>query len=372
MNEIKPLTGIRGVAAMLVVAYHLLVKGMISDLGQKGIAVDFPAFLHKGYVGVDLFFVLSGFLLSHIYERTFDDGVRRTDYVRFLIRRIARIYPAYICIMALSVVRHIISVHDQQNFHMSVVDIAANLLMIQAWWPGFNTTLGVSWSLSAELFAYITMPFMLLGMYRTMRSGAKAITVVVVVCIACLQLMIALNDNKTIDITSPPFCILRALADFYLGVAAVHCIRQFEFAQKLVASSYFVVLSTVVAVLLLEWSNQDIFIIISFVILVASLSGGAAAANFMYGNRIVYFLGEISYSVYLIHTLLIASAYMIEARLSQFGWPLAVSLSCVTAVGLIIAAASASYFVIERPARELFRQLQRLSKPTLRTGHAKL
>ncbi len=204
-----------------------------------------------------------------------------------------------------------------------------------------------------------------------MHSGANAIIAVVVACIACLQLMITLSDQNTIDIVSPPYCILRALADFYLGVAAVHYIRRFKVAQRLVASSYVVVLSTVMTIVLMEYSNQEIFIIISFVILVASLSGGAAAANFMYGNRIVYFLGEISYSVYLIHTLLVPTAYMLEPHLSQLGWRLAVSLSCVVAVGLIVTTASASYFLIERPARELFRQWQRTFEPTLRTGVAK-
>ena len=84
-ENLKPLTTMRFFAAAWVVLYHywpLLVAG------------EKPALVARGYLGVELFFVLSGFILSHVYLESF--GARTFSYGRFLWARLARIYPVHL------------------------------------------------------------------------------------------------------------------------------------------------------------------------------------------------------------------------------------------------------------------------------------
>src|SRR5262245_37766774 len=89
-NELKPLTSLRFVAAFWVLLYHF--KDHLGfELGQFGLIAD-------GYLGVDLFFTLSGFILAHVYLTEFEGG--RFGYARFLQNRLARVYPMHLAALA--------------------------------------------------------------------------------------------------------------------------------------------------------------------------------------------------------------------------------------------------------------------------------
>ena len=85
---LKPLTAMRFFAAMWVVAFHF----------TPSLGGGMPALVAKGYLGVELFFVLSGFILSHVYMESFGD--RRFRYPDFLWARLARIYPVHLATLA--------------------------------------------------------------------------------------------------------------------------------------------------------------------------------------------------------------------------------------------------------------------------------
>jgi peptidoglycan/LPS O-acetylase OafA/YrhL len=89
MNDaahIKPLTALRFFAAMWVVLYHYWPN-------LQG-AAAMPALVGKGYLGVELFFTLSGFILCHVYLESFGEG--RFRYGAFLWNRLARVYPLHL------------------------------------------------------------------------------------------------------------------------------------------------------------------------------------------------------------------------------------------------------------------------------------
>ena len=87
-QNLKPLTSLRILAALWVVSFHFW--------GNLGIAT--PAFVDKGYLGVELFFVLSGFILSHVYLEAWRGGTFK--YVEFIWARLARIYPLHLAVIA--------------------------------------------------------------------------------------------------------------------------------------------------------------------------------------------------------------------------------------------------------------------------------
>src|ERR1700742_2077340 len=92
-EEIDALTGIRGVAAVTVIAYHIYP------------ASDFPYGLShlvaRGYLSVDVFFVLSGFVMALNYGPMFRDRIQLSSIMTFLMRRVARLYPLYIVFLML-------------------------------------------------------------------------------------------------------------------------------------------------------------------------------------------------------------------------------------------------------------------------------
>ena len=94
-DEIDALTGVRGVAAVIVIAYHTYP------------AADFPYgishLVARGYLAVDVFFVLSGFVMALTYGSLFRDRVTPPAFFTFLMRRVARLYPLYIVFLALRI-----------------------------------------------------------------------------------------------------------------------------------------------------------------------------------------------------------------------------------------------------------------------------
>jgi peptidoglycan/LPS O-acetylase OafA/YrhL len=98
-SEIRSLTGLRGLAAAWVVLYHFHQAD--ASAGALG------TFLRHGYLAVDIFFVLSGFVMALSYTHLFAKGLSVQSFGVFLVRRFARIYPLYIlmtCLFALMVV----------------------------------------------------------------------------------------------------------------------------------------------------------------------------------------------------------------------------------------------------------------------------
>lgn len=149
-----PMEGIRGLAVLLVFFVHF--HGMFSDyLTPHSALFEFSKFWGLvGNTGVDLFFVLSGYLIYGALLR------KRVPYLKFIKRRAERIYPTFLCVLGLyllasAAVPSLNKIHGP--FLSRVALIAANVLLL----PGiFQITaiITVAWSLSFEFFFYITIP----------------------------------------------------------------------------------------------------------------------------------------------------------------------------------------------------------------------
>ena len=161
-DEIDALTGIRGIAAVIVIAYHTYP------------AADFPYGLShlvaRGYLAVDVFFVLSGFVMALTYGPMFRDRISVPAILTFLLRRVARLYPLYIVFLGLRIVYSLAVYHSLQvpdgwfamNLPHPVKDVIANIFMIQSWGVAKAATTP-TWSISTEWGAYFVFPFIVGG-----------------------------------------------------------------------------------------------------------------------------------------------------------------------------------------------------------------
>jgi len=142
-DVLDPLTGVRFFLALGVVLFHCQLQWTLPD--------EAVGLLDRARLGVDVFFILSGFILTHVYLQ--GDGV--PDYRRFLAARFARIYPAHLFILlgmlGLVLLAPLFGVGLEPG-RFNPADFAGTLLLVQAWFPRETMVLwnGPAWSLSAE------------------------------------------------------------------------------------------------------------------------------------------------------------------------------------------------------------------------------
>jgi peptidoglycan/LPS O-acetylase OafA/YrhL len=165
---IRQLTGIRFVAAFWVFAYHL--QGPFNVLGLLSIPV-LGDVMRVGRLGVDLFFALSGFILTHTYLTRMGPKLRGGDTVRFWWLRLARIYPVHLVMLIVAGLAVFAQARvlgeDIDRDWWNPIDFVKNVLLIQEWGPnperGWNF---VAWSLSMEWLAYLAFPLLVLILWR--------------------------------------------------------------------------------------------------------------------------------------------------------------------------------------------------------------
>lgn len=156
-DNLRPMEGLRGFAVFLVflVHYTTLVKPVLQ---ADSAILPFAAALHAiGNAGVDLFFVLSGFL---IYGSLI---ARRQDFLRFMRRRVQRIYPAFAVVFLLYLGLSL-ALPSQSRIPAGVGAAAAYLLANFLLLPGMlpiEPMITVAWSLSFEFFYYLTIPLVI-------------------------------------------------------------------------------------------------------------------------------------------------------------------------------------------------------------------
>jgi peptidoglycan/LPS O-acetylase OafA/YrhL len=358
-QDLKPLTSLRFIAAFWVLLYHF--KDHLGlGLGQFGLVAD-------GYLGVDLFFTLSGFILAHVYLTSLEGG--QFGYGGFLKNRIARVYPMHLAALAAMVVLFAgatamgAGVGSPEAFKWS--DLPAHLLMVHAW--GTTPAVGwnfPSWSISAEWLAYLLFPLVAgLVLKAKCRAGAFAAGAL---ALCLLSFLVLDNLNAVLPGVGQNFSqmtaqigALRILPSFLLGVALYAFGREHpapkSWAWPIVAASA----GWVVAVTSLGWwEGLTWFGLAGLLYGLAETSRHGVDAPM--SGRLFVFLGAASYALYMIH--LPIDIVWFHA-LERFGVTetsdLAPRVGAVVGVFVVsIATSAVAYLVIEEPARKFIRKLE--------------
>lgn len=157
MGELKYLTSLRALAAFYVFIFHMYLAGTMNYMPRIANNI-----LAHGALGVNVFFVLSGFLLTYSHTKDFSNGeiLRFSYYKAFLIKRLARIYPVYLAgiILTLLVSSWLHALPTQLPL-LLLLDGA----MLNSWVPPLSMKWygGGGWSVSTEMFFYLIFPLLL-------------------------------------------------------------------------------------------------------------------------------------------------------------------------------------------------------------------
>ncbi|MEZ4482996.1 MAG: acyltransferase [Dehalococcoidia bacterium] len=177
-SMLSALTGLRAFAAAWVVLYHF--RADIKLLMPRSEPV-WPL-MDSGYAGVDVFFVLSGFIITYTYLEQLKEPGRATT-MRFLGFRLARIYPVHLFTLAVFAVivtpGSITGVGPADIWrNIASTDFVRQLVLIHGWgWDGNRAWNYPAWSISSEWMAYLAFPAvaLMLGRVRTLATAGAGL-----------------------------------------------------------------------------------------------------------------------------------------------------------------------------------------------------
>jgi peptidoglycan/LPS O-acetylase OafA/YrhL len=367
-SEIQALTGLRGMAAILVVAYHFWPSTGISTSWTRDT-------IGRGYLWVDLFFILSGHVMALNYARLFSNGFSGAAFAEFLLRRIARIYPLYIVLLGIQIAYTMAVYGNFQQVHAwaavtvdhPIRDFSANLLLAQS--LGVSPSIiGQAWSISTELAAYFSFP----GLVALVISGGRRGIAISGLLAVALLLAVAAIDMHDGAYHSGPLDaydgtrvtpLLRCLSGFLIGMVTFRLSSNRVIAA--IVSRDSVALGVIaLLIVLLSVGAPDLMVVAVFPMVVLCLSMNVGRPAEIFSNPIMYALGVLSYSVYLLHPLLQRPLDITTHVLASYlPHGVTVVLSLIGATTVLLILAKAAHTFIEQPGRRAIQHVARRVVP---------
>ena len=355
-KEIRSLTGLRGVAALYVVGLHF-------TQGVSPVAA-LQTFLEHGYMAVDLFFVLSGFVMALNYQAMFASGWSLAAYLKFLGRRIARVYPLYfVCTLAALLLLLTGFLPGISSFGSLSWTLAKNLAMIQVWGFGRDGSLeNAAWSISAEWAAYLVFPALLaLMLFRkpliAWLAGLACVVVLMLLCLLSSSFSHTTYLPRSLDLTgNHGVALIRCIAEFSLGLLSFR-VAGTSFGRGLAESRWVATALCVTLLALLTLPGSDLLIALLLPLLMVCTASGKHGVNRILSSGPAEFLGIMSYSIYLTHQFLGPLAYRIQLKASALGIVHAHSYAFLIRWVLILPLAMLANKFIEIPGRRWLRVL---------------
>src|SRR6266699_15734 len=346
---VPALTGIRALAALLVLGMHT------EQNVPSGLDSLLP-FFARGYLGVDFFFVLSGFIITHVYFASLATASLSAVQI-FLWHRFIRLYPVHITVLAsLVAITYFVTsagfaLNNPQEWQRN--DLLWQLTLLQAWGvtvsPGWNAP---SWSISAEWFAYLLFP-LLAPALMWVRGRAIAL-LIAVAALAATALLFAMADWTLNTWVGAP-ALTRVFGEFLCGAALC---RAIALSHKLpLARGDILATGAFVAFLFGASAGlEDIGLVALLALTIFGTALSRGHVTRILGSRPLVWLGEISYSLYMVHFPVLIVMRRLWERMGFAQWqPAGRMFAFMATVVLILALAAMLFYVVERPARTRLR-----------------
>jgi peptidoglycan/LPS O-acetylase OafA/YrhL len=325
---------------------------------------DWPLIQH-GYLFVDYFFVLSGFVIAHAYAERLKTP---RDAGRFMVRRLGRVWPLHVlilaCFVGLELLRLLTHFDGAPPFtrDRSLEAVVTNLLLVQAWHVHpYLTWNGPSWTLSAEVACYLVFAGLVLVAPRRFRAIGAVLAVIGAVLVA---LFARRWMNTTYDLAVP-----RAVYGFFLG-----CLLQGLWTRipRLKAGAATALELAVVALccLFIAWAQGPVTVLVTliFVAVVWVFAGEDGRLSKALDHPALVTLGRWSFAVYMVHMFVLTVMMIVARKLHwvpggrriDFGSAWLNDLFAVAVFALILGLAVLAHNLVERPAQRL---IDRWTKP---------
>jgi peptidoglycan/LPS O-acetylase OafA/YrhL len=290
-------TSLRGIAALCTLFVHLVAVW----------GVAFPAISHWDrfhqfathcYLFVDFFFILSGFVMSHVYSHRFRDDVTISGFTKFMRARFARVYPLHLLVLAIYIGLAAVGMkQEQENPQWSIV---ANIFLVQAMGFFNHPTWNIpSWSISVEWWAYVLFPFVAAFAQRRFRTVAAVPALVLSVG---MFVVLSLHYGSA-DITVG-VAFIRCLIGFLTGscIYSIFLTRRDAKPASMINNGALLAIFT--GLTFLPSPVSDISAFIGFCTLLYASCTNTNERDWLRHPLLVW-IGDISYSIYLWHTLLL-------------------------------------------------------------------
>jgi peptidoglycan/LPS O-acetylase OafA/YrhL len=286
-----PLESLRGVAALIVAIFHFEYANIFSN----------TAFIQGSYLMVDLFFVLSGYVIALNY---FDRINQFNDLVIFQVKRFWRLYPLHLFTLFIFVGIEFlkygfemytgIKANDPSFENNNLIAFINNLLLTHSFASESTNFNKPSWSISAEFYSYITFALIVLY-FRKYFFLFSCLTVLV------SGAMLIIYCDGRLTASGLPF--IRCLYSFFLGTITWHLLRNINI--KLYSTLPALMLITcVLSISIISRTDYETVLPLFFCLLVASVVvlDNNSMLNKVMSQPLLVYLGTISYSIYMIHT----------------------------------------------------------------------
>jgi len=333
------LTEMRGVAALLI--YHLHLVMWILPAMQLSLGRGWPL-LQRAYLAVDFFFILSGFVLTHVYQDWFFPAARPQGFIRFLLARFGRVYPLHFIASTLFLFIILVRFGDwRPGAYLH------DIFLLNSF-PKIGALNGVSWSISSECIAYLFAPFFI----RIVR-GLSGPRLGLAFAASMLGLVAVVWHYRTLDVHS----VFRCIPEFIFGIICYECYRRRPVSSRcasLVGTG--AVLLVPVSLAWIDFKPLGDLVSVTLLCAVVYAAVQVRGVFVTVFHRVFGHLGDVSYSIYLIHPLLFATLLIPAIKAENNGPGGYFAIYCIYTAALI-GIATLTHRYVEVPGRALFKML---------------
>jgi peptidoglycan/LPS O-acetylase OafA/YrhL len=359
-TEMSALTGIRAYLVLMVLANHLSPLTFAMFPRTQG----YERVFWSANGAVDTFFALSGFVLTYTYLERF----RRPSVVTvrdYAVARFARIYPVFIVslvlwvVYVLTITRSLGDLLNSERFRP--LNLLMNGLLLNAIPPATSIN-SPSWSVSLETIAYVFLPLLLIALTRVKRASWAFVSAgVLVLCGALLMHRFNADTMNSVVYQTPWIRV-----GYALPAGCLLACGWLLLPPRLKSGVHWDVvgIGSVAAIAAITASSPQKLIVYYpvatmpfLVLLVIAAAGSTGWFKALLSVRPAMFVGTVSYSLYLIHYLVLIIIFRWASAHDVSGWSTAVQLLIlVGSVCIVFVATLTLYYLVERPSRRWIRR----------------